>query len=84
MPGQYNQIPPNAMISTEGPQGMGSPLEALLKVMGIGSRNRDIPLPQQGPVDPRLQGGGINVDEMLKGGTTALDPIGGLKRALGR
>jgi hypothetical protein len=86
MPSYGYQIPQDAMISEEGPQNMGSPLTALLKAMGIGSNNRDINLPAQGPTDPRLNNGGLNVqvDEMLKSGTTALNPLQGLKKAFGR
>ena len=81
MPKPY-QLPPDAMVSEEGPQQMGgNPLSNLLNGL-MGPSQEDIQLPSNGPSDPRILQSMIN--PMLKANTQVLDPIGGLKKALGK
>ena len=86
MPGPF-QLPQDAMVSTEGPQSMGSaynPLEILKRLfMGGGE---DIELPNEsGMVDPRIPPVGANLLKSFRqanqyageraGGTGAIDAL---------
>ena len=76
------QLPPDAMISEEGPAQMGgNPLSDLFNGL-FGPDPEDIKLQSNGPSDPRILQSMIN--PMLKANTQVLDPIGGLKKALGK
>lgn len=77
----HNGLPHNAMLSTEGPHQMDpSWLQSLASLFQ--PKPKDIELPAEGPEDPRLMRARVN--DMLKSGATALNPLEGLKRALGR
>ena len=76
------RIPFNAQVSTEPAQSMSNPLMALIDQLKFIGRPKDIELPAEGPMDPDLLR--VNVDQMLRSGAQVADPLGGLRRALGR
>ena len=84
------ELPPDAMMSTQGPMGMGNPFTNMMKRMM--NRPKDIELPAEtGMVDPRILEQSVNPLEQLKKAFGAAqnvaaedDALKGLYRAGGR